>query len=769
MKFFKPNLIHQLIIGLAVVLTMSTPAWAQTDLSEIYQPRVLPGQRFYFAKRGWERFQLAVTFGNERKLALHQKMASKRLAEAGQLIKQGKNDDSLTLALSTYQQELKIVTDGWSKRMNEENVNIPIAALESLKNMAASHQPTLLEYSLKVNPNFEADIIKAIEAPQVAADLTVDASGLKPLPPEFVEKIAQYSAIDVLSDSEVQQILEIETRVEARKLISTFIEQGKLSIDDAYLINAEDIERVDESRAEKMKAVVGYKALKNVTALPFIANPPAEVETKITEFMANYQPGTPIPDDPELRKYLVPQIKALELAAEAPYLLPRLNAVSFRPTDQKIYSEIMKSIKNVLGDKLPDPKIDQPLPIDQSVARQLYSKFQESCAEYTGFKEFAQLKEQIGEQAAKKQFFEKRNHEFSQYFDPSAFPPGWDKKDWSNQLDHAKKVFYGVDVKLTVAEQPVTFRGTPGDWARPPENFVPYDPEKMKQEKTKIEQKWFDVQQKYEDERKMHFDRYAEQREKHYEGKDGQRADGREPDDEKWWQAEKQHRQKEFELIDHARAPTEQERKIYEEKKQQLIQDQHQQQVNDHQDSQNEGQKHYQQYQAQPHVPQTYPTQEGGAGSSSSSGPTTTPTSQSTSPATTTTQPTYSQPTTSSPTSTTTDPTHTTPSSGTTTTSPSTTTTSPTPTTTSPTPTYTQPTDSSSGTSSGTTTPSSGTTTSPTSPTTSPTSGTTSPSPSPTPTYTDKEAECRQHLGLVGVYPLTETQYSQLNSCMGGH
>lgn len=759
-KIFSRVIKFTLVLTIILSIPPSVVLAQTTSLVDSeYEPRLLPDSRFYVFKKGFERAQMAFTFRQSSKIELRRRFADKRFVEAQALVAKGKPelvDDTLTV----YQQEMNFLVNELGNRGANPDL-LPVTVVEKFRKMAARHEATLHVTSLKIDQPLEDDFTNSIAICQQALDQAADLRGVRPIPNEVVADLSELVTLGVVAEEEFDLLIKAKSRLEARERINELVEKGKLSPLEAFAIDTQEVGQFYQDEAKKLQAALQYRTVKSIAALPYITAPPDDLKKQVSEFMNSYQPGTAIPA--EIKKYVVPQILGIKLAAESPLILSHLDSNELRPTDQKIFKAMMKTFFDELGSQPSTVSPDQAIPIDATKARQLYIKMQETFAEQTGFTELAKLQQEVGEAKAKEEFFKKRANEFGFYFDQAAPPPGWSTDEWKGQIEQSRKLFYGVKVQPGYGESPVVFNVGSVDWARPHEEFKPFDTEKIRETELKWLERYHEAQFKYEEKRQELFEKYDQKRhdlELEFQKKhQNQNLEF----EKKRWEEERERRQEDFKNIQYFKPPQDRpnpkEEQKYEQEQRRIIEEQGKKfhgEVEQHRQQESEQyQKQYEQYQNPP-PSTTTPTYPSTSGSPTTSYPTPT------------TSPTDSQPTTSSPSSTTTDTTHTTPSSGTTTTAPSTTTTSPAPTTTtSPTPTYTQPTDSSSGTSSGTTSPSSGTTTSPTSPTTSPTSGTTS--PSPTPTYTDKEAECRQKLGLVGVYPLTETQYNQLHSCMEGH
>lgn len=725
-----------------VVLT-SGKAYAEVDMGESYQPRLLPSSRLFFIKRGYERVQLALTFGGERKTELKAKLASKRLGEFKAMVGQGETKEKpLQYAITVYQQELNQVVNELGESIGGKSADLPVKLIEEIRKMTARHEAYLHTVSLSVKPTLEAECLGAAKVAEEALDLAVDARGDKPLPDNFIEELAKLSASGLLSAEEVADLLKSKNRRQAREGINDLIKEGKLTALESSLITAEEIESFDASQADKMMAALHYRAIKSIAALPQIVNPTAEVAKQIQDFMQSYQPGTTIPE--ELKKYVIPQIRGIDLSAHAPFKLAKLDLAMLRPADQKIFQGLKKTFFDALGDTPPTQPADSLLPIDLAKARELYLKIQDAYAEQTGFKEYAKLVDQLGdEEKAKKQFYEKYKNEFNQFFDHRVQPPGWEPEEWDQHLERVRKHFYGVKTDQPIVGVPVSFRAGPAEWAKPAESFQLYDPDKYREKELEFHKKYLDLQLDYEKDRQELFLKYDQKRqEQHLEF------------DQKRFTEEKKRREEELKLRERFQGhpDDEQARRAYEEDQRRLID---QRQKHDLSQDEQRRQQEHEQYR-QNYTESQQPIDQ---------------------PADPASQPSYPAPSTSPSTTTgpSTEPTHT-PTPSTTTTQPSTSpTTSPTGTSTSqpaPTTTTTQPlTEAEKSCASKLGYPvdrtmwtedqkhkigecvNSGS------------SSTSSPTSSPTPTHTtDNYALCASELGYS--YPYTQDQYSKIDECV---
>ncbi|MBI2338640.1 hypothetical protein HYU95_05670, partial [Candidatus Daviesbacteria bacterium] len=278
----------------------------------------LPGQSTYIIKQFGEGLGLTFTIDPVEKANLRFEYAERRLAEAAALSKDPKKAKLYQSALEAYQ---TAVADASNFLKNLPEGRATRIAAEKLEAQAARHE-VIFEKGLLPppanNPKLLAEIIKTTED---ALDRSADTLDRPALPPVLASRLDDLKAQGLILEEEVQNLVNSNSREEAREKIRELVEQKGFPLADA--------KKMDEAQSQTSPAdynqlveVRKVEELQNLRAVqtdlaqtPTLKQQVSQLGQKAGSLGSSFDPSLIKPEDLGGRENLV---KAYEKLASVP-------------------------------------------------------------------------------------------------------------------------------------------------------------------------------------------------------------------------------------------------------------------------------------------------------------------------------------------------------------------------------------------------------------------------------------------------------------------
>ncbi len=294
-----------------------------------------PENPFYFIKTFQEGVATTFTFDPQAKEELRMAIAGERIEEMEKMAEEGKTAQVESLA-NSYNDTMETIAQNLENLKNQDQEVTELLAKTDLE--AAKHVVVLEEVSLKVPPEGEDGIKTAIEACEKTVDTVADLAGRPAVPPEVIDRLQALKAQGLLTEEEVNKLVNVESRLKARE------EFRKLS--QANILPLADFKKLDETTRfyypGGFAKVLEIKKFQELKALE-TEKPDEAILTKIQEFSQNYSPGDIVP--PDIRRWWGPMIRLEELQNTfRPDLLDQ-GYFKYRPTDLQKYQEVVERMK----------------------------------------------------------------------------------------------------------------------------------------------------------------------------------------------------------------------------------------------------------------------------------------------------------------------------------------------------------------------------------------------------------------------------------------
>jgi len=160
-----------LFISLALFCVIGV-AWAEdtvqtdttTQTEEISNPKLLPGNPFYFLKTIARNIQSAVTFDPIKKAELKLKFSNEKLSEAVRLTERTQNQETIAKGVENYQKGIQAVKEAAEKIKDQAEGNEQVGQfLDKLTQQQTVQQRVLEKISIQVKTEVAAKIQEARE------------------------------------------------------------------------------------------------------------------------------------------------------------------------------------------------------------------------------------------------------------------------------------------------------------------------------------------------------------------------------------------------------------------------------------------------------------------------------------------------------------------------------------------------------------------------------------------------------------------------------
>ena len=302
----------------------------------IFGGGLTPTNSFYFIKPLQENIQLTLTFNQQAKDELRVQIAGERLQEM-QKLATSNNTRAITSAADAYHQAMTALTRNAVSLEDKQNTNID-GLLSQLEEETAKHNIILEQVRVQVPDQAENAIDDALEASWKSTDTIADLKDRPAVPPDLVSRLQSLKSQGLLTPEEVNKLVGVKSRVEAREEVGKYVNEGIVSESDFLRLN-ETAKSFYPDEFYKINETLRFQELQRLEN----QKPDDATLNKIQAFAKTYQPGDQVPS--ELRKYWVPVVRLEEIQNT---LRPDLiDANLFKQNDQesKKFNEVVERFK----------------------------------------------------------------------------------------------------------------------------------------------------------------------------------------------------------------------------------------------------------------------------------------------------------------------------------------------------------------------------------------------------------------------------------------
>ncbi len=290
---------------------------------------------FYFIKPLQENIQLIFTFDQKAKDELRVQIAGERLDEMQKLVTSN-NTRAITSAANTYYQAMTALSDNVVS-LKKQNTNVD-ELLNQLEEETAKHNVILEQVRIQVPGQAVGAIDIALGASWKGTDTVADLKDRPAVPPDVVSRLQSLKSQGLLTPEEVNKLVSVKSRVEAREEIGKYLNEGVVSESDFLRLN-ETAKIFYPDEFYQIHETLRFQELQKLED----QKPDDATLNKIQDFAKTYQPGDQVPA--ELRKYWVPVTRLEEIQNT---LRPDLiDAKLFKQNDRefKKFNEVVERFK----------------------------------------------------------------------------------------------------------------------------------------------------------------------------------------------------------------------------------------------------------------------------------------------------------------------------------------------------------------------------------------------------------------------------------------
>ncbi len=301
----------------------------------MFGKNLTPASPFYFVKPLQERVQLVLTFDQKNKNNLMIQIAGERLEEIQQLAASD-NSRAISSAANSYRQTMTEVSDNLVS-LSGQNKNVT-DLLGNLETETAKHNVILEQVRIQVPNQADAAVGEALKASWKGTDTVADLNNRPAIPDDLVARLQSLQSQGLLSSQEVNKLIGVKSRAEARQEVGKYVKEGVVSQSDFISLN-ETSKSLYPDEFFKIHETMRFQEMQRLEE----QKPGDTVLNKIQAFAKTYNPGDQVPV--ELRKYWVPVVRLEEIQNT---LRPDLiDASLFKPDgqDSKKFNEIVERFK----------------------------------------------------------------------------------------------------------------------------------------------------------------------------------------------------------------------------------------------------------------------------------------------------------------------------------------------------------------------------------------------------------------------------------------
>ena len=323
------------VLGLTSSAQESPPSEYLRFNRYVFGGDLTPTNPFYFIKPLQENIQLTFTFDQKAKDELRIQIAGERLEEI-QKLATSNNTRAITSAANAYRKAMIVFSDDIASQ-GKQNTNVE-GLLSQVEEETAKHNVILQQVRVQVPDQAEDAIDGALEASWKGTDIVADLKDRPAVPPDLVSRLQSLESQGLLTSEEVNKLVSVKSRVEAREEIGRYVNEGVVSESDLFRLN-ETAKSFYPEEFYKINETLKFQEMQKLED----QKPDDATLNKIQSFAKTYKPGDQVPA--ELRKYWVPVIRLEEIQNT---LRPDLiDASLFKQNDResKRFNEVVERFK----------------------------------------------------------------------------------------------------------------------------------------------------------------------------------------------------------------------------------------------------------------------------------------------------------------------------------------------------------------------------------------------------------------------------------------
>ncbi len=282
---------------------------------------------FYFIKPLQENIQLTYTFDQKTRDKMRIQIAGERLEEM-QKLAASKNTLAITSSANAYRKAMTSLIDDKS---SEDQI-------EQLEKETAKHNVILEQVRIQVPDQAENAIENALDASWKSTDTIADLKDRPAVPSDLVSRLQSLKSQGLLTPEEVNKIISVKTRVEARDEIKKYVNEGVVSESDFLRLN-ETSKSFYPDEFYKIHETLRFQEMQKLED----QKPNDATLNKIQSFAKTYKPGDQVP--PEIRKYWVPVVRLEEIQNTLRPDLIDANLFRLDGQEFKKFSEVVERFK----------------------------------------------------------------------------------------------------------------------------------------------------------------------------------------------------------------------------------------------------------------------------------------------------------------------------------------------------------------------------------------------------------------------------------------
>ena len=246
------------------------------------------------------------------------------------------NFQAISFAANSYRQTMTDVSNNLVS-LSGQNENVT-DLLGNLETETAKHNVILEQVRIQVPNQADAAVGEALKASWKGTDTVADLNNRPAIPDDLVARLQSLQSQGLLSSQEVNKLIGVKSRAEARQEVGKYVKEGVVSQSDFISLN-ETSKSLYPDEFYKIHETMRFQEMQRLEE----QKPSDTVLNKIQAFAKTYNPGDQVPV--ELRKYWVPVVRLEEIQNT---LRPDLIDASLFKTDgqdSKKFNEIVERFK----------------------------------------------------------------------------------------------------------------------------------------------------------------------------------------------------------------------------------------------------------------------------------------------------------------------------------------------------------------------------------------------------------------------------------------
>ncbi|OGK18988.1 hypothetical protein A3D80_03630 [Candidatus Roizmanbacteria bacterium RIFCSPHIGHO2_02_FULL_40_13b] len=300
----------------------------------LFGSELTPTSPFYFIKPLQENVQLLFTFDQKAKEELRIQIAGKRLEEM-QKVATSTNTQAITATANAYETAMTALSNNIALVKQNGTAD---DQLRQLERETAKHNVILEQVRVQVPDQAESAINGALQASWKGTDTIADLKDRPAIPPDLVSRLQSLNSQGLLSSEEVNKLVGVKSRVEARQEVGKYVNEGVVSESDFISLN-ETTKSFYPDEFYKIHETLRFQELQKLED----QKPDDAILDKIQSFAKIYKPGDQVP--PELRKYWVPVVRLEEIQNTLRPDLIDANLFKQNSEESKKFSEVVERFK----------------------------------------------------------------------------------------------------------------------------------------------------------------------------------------------------------------------------------------------------------------------------------------------------------------------------------------------------------------------------------------------------------------------------------------